>query len=438
MPSGATRGRGAEAASELQKLATTPSLAKAYADALEGFLQTSGPEGADVPSYLELARVQAETLQWGQQAIETLARGLERTRGAAAIAAALTKRLELAGRHEEALKFVQAALLKDVTSAELWRELASNLEKAKRKPEGRLALAALDVLGCATEAERKAAEAARAQLAPPSPGSFGRPTLNALSEGALVSPAMRVLEALIDPIAKLYPVDLAALGLGKQERIGGRSLDTLKPLIDSAATRFGVSDVEVYASESRPALAQLLPTVPPTLVLSREIERLTENEQSFIVSRAMAAIAGRFHPVFTLPIEELARLFAAAGHSVQPGFGQDMASPQEIEEQAQQLRKAFSWLASRKPLDEAAAAFVQAPLTDVAGWVRTLEQTAARAAAAAVGDLPAVIRVLMREAGADPRDPSAFVRSHPTARALLQFWGSGGAAQALRHTGMLD
>ena len=297
------------------------------------------------------------------------------------------------GRGREAADLLRRTLVSNVTNVDLWRELWTSLETAGQGVESGLMRAAIDALGSAAEGERQAAQAARRHLGAPAPGAFGPQMLAMIAEGAMDGPPMRLLETLLGPIAKLYPPDLSAMGLGKRERIAPRSMDVLRPLVDDVAAIFGAPEVDVYATESNAPMVQLLAGTPPILVLSRHLERLGDSEQAFIVARAMAAIAGRFHPAHFLSARDLALLFAAAGHSTDPTFG-GVANPEELEQLAQTLRKAFSWLASRKPFEEAAAAYVQAPLTNMADWLLRLEQTAARAAAAVTRDLSAAMRVL--------------------------------------------
>jgi len=431
-------GAGGEGSKLLRRVATDVPLGKAYSDALGDFIKSPGG-AADVESYIELGRVLSAVMEMPQTAVGTLARGLEATGGESAIAVELARLLEAGGQHEEAAGYLSQALVKNATDADLWRAYAAVLARGNRKLEARLALAPIEALGRASEQERAAGQEARSQLAAPAAGVFGPQTLSMLADGAMSNTAMSLLDALLDPIAKLLAPDLASFGLSKRDRLPPKSMDSLRVLVDDVASSFGSPELELYASESAGQAAQILSTSPPTLVLSRQVENMAEREQAFVVARGLAAIAGRFYPAVSLSPEHLAQLFAAAGHGVDPGFGTDVASAEELEQTAQQLRKAFSWLSSRKPFDKAVAAYVEAPVGDFARWVRKLEATAVCAAALVVADVPAAVRVMRREAGdsAASGDPVGFLRGHPVALKVLQFWGSGNAFRVWRKVGML-
>jgi tetratricopeptide (TPR) repeat protein len=431
-------GAGGEGSKVLRKVATDVPLGKAYIDALNDFIKSPG--GAqDVESFIELARVQLEVMEMTQTAAGTLARGLEATGGASAIAVELARLLEAGGQHEEAAKYLSQALVRNATDADLWRAYAGVLDRGNRKLEARLVLAPIEALGRASEQERVAGQEARSQLAAPAPGVFGHQTMTMLAGGAMSNAAMNLLDALLDPIAKLFAPDLTTFGLSKRDRLPPKSMDSLRVLVDGIARSFGTPELELYASESAQQAAHILPTSPPTLVLSRQIESLPEREQAFVVARALAAIAGRFYPALSLSPERLERLFAAAGHGLDPGFGTEVAPAEELEQLAQQLRKTFSWLSSRKPFDRAVAAYVEAPVGDFARWIRKLEATAVCAAALVVADPLAAVRVMRREAGesAASGDPVGFLRGHPVALNVLQYWGSGNAFRVWKKVGML-
>ena len=66
-------------------------------------------------------------------------------------------------------------------------------------------------------------------------GNAGPQTLTVMADGALSNTAMKLLDALLDPIAKLYAPDLGAHGLSKRDRLPPKSVDSLRVLVDGIA-----------------------------------------------------------------------------------------------------------------------------------------------------------------------------------------------------------
>ncbi len=429
----AVEGPVGEAGNQLRRVLDQPGVAKAYADALSVFVTSAVPDRAGA-GFLELARLQGDVLGMGGTAVDTLRRGLAATGGDALLAAQLAKRLSGSGNYDQAIVAMRDILDSDVTNASLWRELATALERAGRTKQARHTIAPIVVLGAATSEEL----AMHVRGAPAlEPGALGGETLTRIGdEGLLAHVATRVLGATVDAIPKLYPRSFEEIGVPAATRIGARDMDPMRITVNALGNAFGARDIELYVHDAATPTIALLPTSPPTIVVSRHIQSLPDAQQTFLVARLVAAIAGRFHTVECLTAEELDLALAAVGNTASPTFGTDRFDAELLSQAGQRVRKATGWLA-RRPLDDLAAAYVASPLGDVEDWALGLRSAATRAAALATGDLPACIEALRYVGGATSGGRTAdFIRQNAMASDLMSFWSSDRAMAVRSETGM--
>jgi hypothetical protein len=257
-----------------------------------------------------------------------------------------------------------------------------------RPGEARLAANALVALGAATPEELELV-----RVSPPRPGragegSVGPKELAALAiERVVLMPATALLASCAESLAKIFPTDVARLGLSRKDRLGRGNAHPLRGRIDELCGIFGVAECDAYVHAGAAPLVTVGLTDPVSVIVSERVGSLPEAQQVFHLARALAGVSLGVHPALVLPAPDLGRILAAAARAVLPNFGGP--SP-EIEDLAHRIRKAQSrrW---RKAQEVAAEEYAAAPLADARAWQRAILGTLNRAAAVLADDLAAAM-----------------------------------------------
>lgn len=130
-------------------------------------------------------------------------------------------------------------------------------------------------------------------------------------------------------------------------------------------------------------------------------------------------------------------LLASAARNVQESFGTGLTSEDILDEQAKRIYKALP-RRSRKAMEEAARAYVDAGRVDFSRWVRGAERTATRAASLVSDDLHGAIEVLRRtERDLSVSEGEELVRTSDVVRDLVVFWASKPGMHLRRHMGLI-
>ncbi|MDQ3034772.1 MAG: hypothetical protein M3Y87_20340, partial [Myxococcota bacterium] len=269
------------------------------------------------------------------------------------------------------------------------------------------------------------------------PGSFGPETLPAFYDADPAAPLMAVLATLPEAFSKLYPPDLEGFGLSTRDRITQRSGHPLRVLTDRIAAIFSVEHYELYVHRVRARGVSIELSEPVSVLVPASITELPEPAQVFLLARAFANIAMRFHVADKLMPRELEVLVASAARAFSPGFGAGLTSEDILDDQMKRIQKALSRRA-RRALEEATPRYVQGPPVDFAIWSRGIAVGAARAAVLVSDDLLATVEVLRRtERDLAHIDPGELVRSSPLVAELVRWWASEPAIDLRRRAGLL-
>jgi tetratricopeptide (TPR) repeat protein len=427
----AIEGAAGEAAAEFQATVASGAMWAKFAAALDAHIRGDSARADKVTSYLALAATYGDRMGLPRKALEVLQDALAIAGGDRRVTEELLRRLDAAGQPEGAAQLIQEVLEKGERQSELWRALAHVYRDMGRPGEARLAASALVALGDATQEDLELI-----RVAPPRPGraaegSFGYDQVATLALQRAVSlPATALLASCAECLAKIYPTDLARLGLSRKDRLGRGSAHPLRARVDQLSDILNV-ECDAYVHVGAAPLVTVGFTDPASLIVSDRVRSLSEAQQVFLFSRALIALSLGLHPALIFTASDLERILPAATRAVLPDFGGP--NPQ-VEDVAHRIRKAQSrrW---RKAQETAAAEYAVAPLADVKSWQRAIVRTLNRAAAVLADDLAAAMSGLALVTDA----PAAPANGRPGADDtgdLLRFWMSEPAQRVRARSGL--
>jgi tetratricopeptide (TPR) repeat protein len=413
-----------------------------YAAALDTFVKraaTSKDKPANFgAAYLALARAYGDGMKLPNRAIDTLVDGIEAVGTAEpTLVIALARRLRDAGRHDEALDRLKLAAAVEPTRVELWRELMSTFDHAKRADDAKRARAALAVIGDAADRATIASDPAGA-----AERSFDEQVMAHVAvDGVDQSATTSLIATLVEPIARLYPPSLERYGLANRDRIGPRSGKALWDVKQRVAAIFG-TELELFEHDNRDPVMVIEPYDDPALIVSRAIGQLPHPQQVFVVACATARIAMRLHAALALDARELDAVVVGAGRVFVPDFilgGSSRAPAADAVETAREAARKHVGRRWRKQHELAAGELAAQPVIDLVKWRWAAEQTTLRAAMLVADDLAATVAALkcvtVLPAGAS--GGRALVEQSDVVRDLLRFWISNRAAAVRIQTGIV-
>jgi hypothetical protein len=293
------------------------------------------------------------------------------------------------------------------------------------------------VLGAATDADR-----ALLAQEPPRPASARAAGLaDVLEHLGTPTPeqeaAAKLMRSIESALPKLFVPDLESFGLAARDRITSRSGHPLRDLADRIATALGLESFDLYVHHDRQRGMALEMGAPPLLVVPASLTDLPLPQQVFAIARPLVHLARGLGLVEKLTPRELEVLLASAARHVRAGFGGGLTSEELLEEQSKRLYKQLA-RRQRRPMEEAAQAYVDVGRVDFPRWVRGAHRTAIRIAALLADDLAGSLEVLRRIDREGPgTSGAAWIEASDVARDLVVFWASKPAMHLRRHAGLL-
>jgi tetratricopeptide (TPR) repeat protein len=223
--------------------------------------------------------------------------------------------------------------------------------------------------------------------------------------------------------------DPAQLGFTKGDRVAQKAMAQRAPAVDAVARAFGLAELEVWISPSRPGFARALAREVPVVLLGEDVAKGAGAEARLALARAVAYARTRGGPLEDLPPAEVTLYLAAALKSagVDPGrlFMVGAIPGPKLDERARAVAKSMS----RKDKKALQAIVERLPpggqSLNVDGWRIGARATAYRAALLVGGDVhTAALAAGGGRGGTLAADPVAVD---------LIAWGVGEACLSLRH-----
>lgn len=223
-------------------------------------------------------------------------------------------------------------------------------------------------------------------------------------------PATALLAAMVELLPRLYPVRVEDWGVTRTDRIGPRSEDPIRPLVDRVASLLGVGEpFDVYVARARVRDVDIDATEPPALMVAANLLKQGPRRDALAhLGRSLGRLRARTHGAGRLAPKDLDVLVAAAVRTVFSDYGHGLASESALDELSQRINRAVP-RKGRKLFEQAVVAVGEAGVFDLDRWRAGLEHTGHRAALVASGDVvgcfDAIVRADRRLAAAAGRSP---------------------------------
>ncbi len=408
-----------------------------FAQALAGYLESGAPSGRASETYFELGRVMSRHLGRHEQAAIALERALAQDPSNAELHSELASALERSGRIGDAISTLRKSILVDVGRVESWRELARAFSVAQRSAESVAATSAIVALGAASEPETAAVMASPARAASCPPGSVDHGLIGSIGAPGELETAVALLASFHDGLPRIYGTEFERYGLTSRDRIGARAPHPLRQVVDRVAAILNLPEVDLFVHRAHQGGASIELTETPSILVPEVVASYPEPYQVFLMGRVIVNLARRIQVVDRLPVQALEVLMTAAARNASSSFGSGTADEEYLNAQAKKVNKSLPW-GRRRPLEEAAEAYVAEPVTDFSAWSQAVRTTAARAALIVCDDLPAAVEVIRRTEGdLAGAQGELLARSSAMIADLMQFWVSEAAFAARRRLNLL-
>lgn len=408
-----------------------------YAEGLATFLdRIQTPGRALAPVFVELGRVLDDELKQTDRGLATLRRGLELTGEDPDLRMELAKRLERAGKPQEALEQLRKILETDAMRVETWQKLVEIFRTLGRADLATHAAEPLVAIGGGTDLDRVTVQSRATRPAALPEAALVGENLRALDAGGPEDHTTNELLAALSPmLSKIQPANIEAYGLSARDRITSRSGHPLRVLADRVARIYGVPAFELYVHQAHAGGIEVEFTDEPAIMVPTHVTKLTESQQAFVIARAMTNIARGVYAVDKLPPQQILLLLTAATRLVEPTFGSGQADEETLNSMTRRVQKALPWLGSR-PVEDAGKAYAPSPKPRLDDWLLRIRMTATRAATLVSDDLPGAIQFMRRTEGDLARiDAGAVKRGMAVIADAMRFSVSDAAATIRRRLG---
>jgi hypothetical protein len=255
-------------------------------------------------------------------------------------------------------------------------------------------------------------------------GSFGPNEIAQISPRRGEDPTLRLLAALRDIVGKVNPPELDRWNVSNRDRVSNRSSHPLRQVTERAANAFGVHAYELYVHGAHQGLVEVELTDPVSILVPSHVAALTESEQAFLISRAMANVARGIGVVDRLAPAGIELLLAAAARLVEPSFASGRLDEEYLASLTRRVSKSLPWI-GRGPIEDAARSYADAPRLNPVTWTAEARLTAARAALIVADDLPSSIALVRRlEGDLAGIEGESLAEGTQLTEDLLRFWVS--------------
>ncbi|MCC6809104.1 MAG: tetratricopeptide repeat protein [Deltaproteobacteria bacterium] len=206
-----------------------------------------------------------------------------------------------------------------------------------------------------------------------------------------------LIAALSGELEELYKPRRDPASYEKNEKLGPKSPDPIRTLVDSIARVIEAPELTVYLTAGDPHAVEA--EVGAALIVPRDLlRRVPPKEQRFLLARALQAmkrghaVVRRFHGV------ELAIFIDALALAVHSGFEPNERTADRVEALAKALRAALSRKAKKAMEAPAKAYSSDARTLDANKLIAAMERTELRAALTLTGDFETSARMIAKQA----------------------------------------
>jgi hypothetical protein len=358
--------------------------------------------------------------------------------------AELARVLEEAGRPGEAMVEHLAILRIAALHLDSLRALRRLFERAGDQPRMTRATAALAALGALDAAEIRAVREGRTHWT-------GEPTgtISAADFDVMIRhpdehhPATALLQALIEVLPRLYVVNIEDWGVSKSDRLGPRSEDPIRVLVQKMAGVLGIGEpFDIYVARTGTPQVQIEATQPPALLVPAALLGLPRQEALLQLGRQLGRLRAGTYPAARIPPKDLGLLVAAGVRTMFPDYGRGALPEDKLNELSQKIARALP-RRHRRAFEQAALSFRDGGVFDADRWRIGLSHTAYRAAILISGDVLGAFeriartdRRLAAAAGLSSDDLLKAARANPEVVDMINFAVSDELAGLERRLGV--
>jgi cellulose synthase operon protein C len=349
---------------------------------------------------------------------------------------AYAKRLLAAQRFADAVVAFRRALSFDVFQPEAFRGLADSWRALGRSAEAACAVGAVVALGAGNDMEQTSMSSRVVRAGAQAPGSLDGAELSSIDLNPSDSTATVLLAALSDAVGKVYPPELERFGVNPREKLSAKSGHPLRAVADRVAAVFGVEEFDLYVHRAGSGAVRLELTDPISVLVPASVAGMSEPGIVFSLARCFASMARGLAAIERLEVSELRLLLGGAARGADPSFAAGKSEDGELISVQRRVAKAMPWL-GRGAIEDAARAYAQAPVTDIAEWRLAAMMTSVRAAAIVCDDVVSAAECVRRSDGdLSAAKGDALLAGRRVLGDLLGFWVSDSAFGMKRRLGM--
>jgi tetratricopeptide (TPR) repeat protein len=431
---------GAEALEQALELAPTNDQAIDRLDALLTQLEEPARLAAALGRYLDVApaatarRMRLASLYSGPlatpgRAVDELRIVIGATPDSVAARAELARVLEDSGRSQEAI-FENLAILRiSPLRLESLRALRRLFERVGDRARTARAVAALAALGATDASEARAVREARATW-------FAEPigVVSGAEFDAIIRhpdehhPATQLLQALIEVLPRLYVVNIEDWGVTKSDRLGPRSEDPIRSLVQRVAGALGITEpFDIYLARTGTSQVEIEATQPPALLVPATLLALPRQEVLLQLGRRLGRLRAGTYAAARIPPNDLGLLVAAGVRTMFPEYGRGALPEDKLNELSQKIARVLP-RRHRRAFEQAALSFRDGGVFDADRWRVGLSHTAYRAAILVSGDVlgafERIARTDRRLAAAATMSPDELIkaaRANPEVVDMIHF-----------------
>jgi tetratricopeptide (TPR) repeat protein len=302
--------------------------------------------------------------------------------------AELARVLEEAGRSVEAVTEQLAILRIAPLRLESLRALGRLFERLGDRARTGRAAAVLTALGALDGGEARAVRERRMQWSLELTGVISAADFDAvIRHPDERHPATALLETLIEVLPRLYVVNIEEWGVTKADRLGPRSEDPIRIVVQRVAAVLGISEpFDIYIVRTGAPQVQIESTQPPALLVPATLLGLPRQEILLQLGRQLGRLRAGTYPAARIPPKDLGLLVAAGVRTMFPDYGRGALPEDKLNDLSQKIARALP-RRHRRAFEQAALSFRDGGVFDADRWRAGLSHTAYRAAILISGDV---------------------------------------------------
>ncbi len=338
--------------------------------------------------------------------------------------------LEEAGRWPESIAEHLIVLRAEPLRLESLRALRRLYDRVGNRPRVETVAAILVALGVADPDDQRTVRDARQRWTDEPRGTLAAADFeNILRHPAERHPATALLATLTEVIPRLHPISLDDWGVTRADRLGQRSDDPLRPLVQRLAALFAVDEsFDVYVARSGVTQVEIEATFPASILVPGTLMTSVPRREAVLqLARQLGRLRSGSYLATRLAARELGIVLAAALRSRYPDYGRGLAGEDVLTDMAQRTMR-FLPRRHRREFERAVVGVAEAGPLDVNRWRLGMIHTSHRASLIATGDVLGCLEHVIRSdrrlaaaAAVSPADLVEVARSFPELIEIVTF-----------------